>query len=53
MRRLSDELGLISFFTAGDKETRAWSLRRGRTALEQTTAVRPLTRAPEDVTSIR
>ena len=29
-----DELGLISFFTAGDKETRAWSLRRGRTALE-------------------
>jgi ribosome-binding ATPase len=34
VRRLSDELGLISFFTAGDKETRAWSLRRGRTALE-------------------
>jgi ribosome-binding ATPase len=34
VRRLSDELGLISFFTAGDKETRAWSLRHGRTALE-------------------
>lgn len=34
VRRLSDELGLISFFTAGDKETRAWSLQRGRTALE-------------------
>jgi ribosome-binding ATPase YchF (GTP1/OBG family) len=34
VRRLSDELGLITFFTAGDKETRAWSLRRGRTALE-------------------
>src|SRR6266550_4621077 len=34
VRRLSDELGLISFFTAGDKETRAWSLRRGRTALD-------------------
>ena len=34
VRRLSDELGLISFFTAGDKETRAWSLRRGRTAFE-------------------
>jgi ribosome-binding ATPase YchF (GTP1/OBG family) len=34
VRRLSDELGLISFFTAGDKETRAWSLRGGRTALE-------------------
>ena len=34
VRRLSDELGLISFFTAGEKETRAWSLRRGRMALE-------------------
>ena len=34
MRRLSDELGLISFFTAGDKETRAWSLRRGQNALD-------------------
>jgi ribosome-binding ATPase YchF (GTP1/OBG family) len=34
VRRLSDELGLISFFTAGERETRAWSLRRGRTALE-------------------
>ena len=34
VRRLSHELGLISFFTAGDKETRAWTLRRGQTALE-------------------
>ena len=34
VRRLSDELGLISFFTAGDKETRAWTLRRGQSALE-------------------
>jgi len=34
VRRLSDELGLISFFTAGEKETRAWTLRRGRTALD-------------------
>jgi ribosome-binding ATPase YchF (GTP1/OBG family) len=34
VRRLSDELGLISFFTAGDKETRAWSLRRGQSALD-------------------
>src|SRR5882724_3816144 len=34
VRRLSEELGLISFFTAGEKETRAWSLRSGRTALE-------------------
>jgi ribosome-binding ATPase YchF (GTP1/OBG family) len=34
VRRLGDELGLISFFTAGDKETRAWTLERGRNALE-------------------
>ena len=26
----SGELGLISFFTAGEKETRAWTLRRGQ-----------------------
>jgi ribosome-binding ATPase YchF (GTP1/OBG family) len=34
VRRLSEELGLISFFTAGEKETRAWTLRRGQSALE-------------------
>jgi len=34
VRRLSEELGLISFFTAGDRETRAWTLRRGQSALE-------------------
>jgi ribosome-binding ATPase YchF (GTP1/OBG family) len=34
VRRLSDSLDLISFFTAGDNETRAWTLRRGRTAIE-------------------
>jgi ribosome-binding ATPase len=34
VRRLTDELGLISFFTAGDKETRAWTLRRGENALQ-------------------
>jgi ribosome-binding ATPase len=34
VRRLTEELGLISFFTAGEKETRAWTLRRGQTALE-------------------
>jgi ribosome-binding ATPase YchF (GTP1/OBG family) len=33
-RRLSDELDLITFFTAGEKETRAWTLRRGETALD-------------------
>ena len=34
VRRLSDALGLITFFTAGDKETRAWTLRRGESALD-------------------
>ena len=34
MRRLKEALGLITFFTAGDKETRAWTLRRGQTALD-------------------
>jgi ribosome-binding ATPase len=34
VRRLSEELGLISFFTAGEKETRAWTLRRGQNALD-------------------
>ena len=34
VRRLSEELGLISFFTAGEKETRAWTLRRGQSAIE-------------------
>ncbi len=39
VRRLSDELRLISFFTAGDKETRAWTLRRGQNALEAAATV--------------
>ena len=34
VRRLSVALDLITFFTAGEKETRAWSLRRGATALD-------------------
>ena len=34
VRRLTDALGLITFFTAGEKETRAWTLRSGQTALE-------------------
>jgi ribosome-binding ATPase len=33
-RRLRDVLDLITFFTAGEKETRAWPLRRGQTALD-------------------
>jgi ribosome-binding ATPase len=32
--RLFAALGLISFFTAGDTEARAWTLRHGRTALD-------------------
>ena len=32
--RLKDALGLITFFTAGEKETRAWTLRDGETALD-------------------
>jgi ribosome-binding ATPase len=34
VRRLFDALDLVTFFTAGEKETRAWTLRRGQTALE-------------------
>ena len=32
--RLKEVLGVIAFFTAGDTEARAWTLRRGQTALE-------------------
>jgi ribosome-binding ATPase YchF (GTP1/OBG family) len=34
VRRLFEALDLIVFFTAGEKDTRAWTLRRGQTALE-------------------
>jgi ribosome-binding ATPase YchF (GTP1/OBG family) len=34
VRRLRDALDLITFFTAGEKETRAWTLRSGETALD-------------------
>jgi ribosome-binding ATPase YchF (GTP1/OBG family) len=34
VRRLFDALGLLSFFTAAENETRAWTLRHGQTALE-------------------
>jgi ribosome-binding ATPase len=37
--RLADALDLITFITAGDTETRAWTLRRGQTALEAAEAV--------------
>ncbi len=39
VRRLRDALGLITFFTAGDKETRAWTLREGQSALDAAAAV--------------
>jgi ribosome-binding ATPase YchF (GTP1/OBG family) len=39
VRRLRDELDLITFFTAGEKETRAWPLRRGETALDAAAAI--------------
>jgi ribosome-binding ATPase YchF (GTP1/OBG family) len=34
VRRLKEALDLVAFFTGGDTETRAWTLRRGRTALD-------------------
>ncbi len=39
VRLLRDALDLITFFTAGEKETRAWPLRRGSTALEAAAAI--------------
>ncbi|HEX6491001.1 MAG TPA: DUF933 domain-containing protein [Gaiellaceae bacterium] len=38
-RRLFESLDLIAFFTAAEKETRAWPLRRGGTALEAAAAI--------------
>jgi ribosome-binding ATPase YchF (GTP1/OBG family) len=34
VRRLKEALDLVTFFTAGENETRAWTLRRGETALD-------------------
>jgi len=34
VRRLAETLDLVTFFTAGEKETRAWTLRRGSSALD-------------------
>ena len=39
VRRLFEALGLITFFTAGEKEARAWTLRSGQTALEAAGAI--------------
>jgi ribosome-binding ATPase YchF (GTP1/OBG family) len=34
VQRLFEVLDLVTFFTAGDKETRAWTLTRGGTAID-------------------
>jgi len=39
VQRLTRALDLISFFTAGDKEARAWTLRRGQSALDAAATV--------------
>jgi ribosome-binding ATPase len=39
VRRLFAALDLVSFFTASDKETRAWTLRRGGSALDAAASV--------------
>jgi ribosome-binding ATPase YchF (GTP1/OBG family) len=37
--RLADALDLITFFTAGEQDTRAWTLRKGQTALDAAGAI--------------
>jgi ribosome-binding ATPase YchF (GTP1/OBG family) len=39
VRKLEEALGLITFFTANETEARAWTLRRGQTALDAAAAV--------------
>jgi ribosome-binding ATPase len=39
VRRLAEALDLITFITAADTEARAWTLRRGQTALEAAEAI--------------
>jgi ribosome-binding ATPase len=39
VRRLVSVLDLVVFFTAGDTEARAWTLRKGRTALDAATSI--------------
>ena len=39
VQRVFGALDLVSFFTAGDKETRAWTLRRGGTAFDAAGAI--------------
>src|SRR5439155_15649578 len=37
--RLAQALDLITFFTAGEQDTRAWTLRNGQTALDAAAAI--------------
>jgi ribosome-binding ATPase len=39
IRSVYDSLGLITFFTAGDNDTRAWPLKRGSTALKAAASI--------------
>jgi ribosome-binding ATPase len=39
VRRLFEALDLVTFFTADEKEARAWTLRRGQTALDAAASV--------------
>ena len=39
VRRLVSVLDLVVFFTAGDNEARAWTLRNGRTALDAAASI--------------
>jgi ribosome-binding ATPase YchF (GTP1/OBG family) len=39
VRQLAETLDLVVFFTAGDKEARAWTLRRGATALDAAASI--------------
>jgi ribosome-binding ATPase len=38
-RRVFEAAGLLTFFTAGENETRAWTLEHGRTALEAAASI--------------
>jgi len=39
VHRLKDALGLLTFFTVGDREARAWTLRGGETAIDAAEAI--------------
>jgi len=39
VHRLKDALGLLTFFTIGDREARSWTLRDGETALDAAEAI--------------